>query len=59
MEMINKRVDGRRWCVHVMRWKDRIIISHLENGVSDRSTMDYDDDTWRKLKEMYCLEETA
>lgn len=57
MEMRNKNFEGAY--IIVMRWKDRIIVSMREQGKLDHSTMDYDDYTWSKLKEMYCLEETA
>ena len=57
MEMRNKNFEGAY--ITVMRWKDRIIVSMREQGKLDHSTMDYDDYTWSKLKEMYCLEETA
>jgi len=57
MEMRNKNFEGAY--INVMRWKDRIVVSIREHGKLDHSTMDYDDYTWNKLKEMYCLEETA
>ena len=56
MEMRNKNFEGAY--ITVMRWKDKIIVSMREQGKLDHSTLDYDDYTWNKLKEMYCLEET-
>lgn len=57
MEMRNKNFEGAH--TTVIKHKDRIIVSMLENGVLDHSTLYYDEYTWNKLKEMYCLEDNT